>query len=287
MRYALDIRTLSLTSCVVSLILCICMFYVYRCRKTYSGFLQWAIAAILNALGMGFLSMRGLLPEFITIVIANTLVVGASGFIADGLGVFLGCTRRRGLFILIALSTFVLFIYCTYYSPNTNARIVVISLMLSVLYGYSAYVVHRCIPRVLSDRNLLLSSVFSIQALACMLRIFPTVFIEGPIVDFMRPSILQGASFVVFLGGNIFVTIGLIVLNAQRVELDLQATMEEVKTLRGIIPICSSCKKIRSDAGIWHQIEVYIHDHSEAEFSHSICPECMKELYPEYTSDDG
>ena len=59
----------------------------------------------------------------------------------------------------------------------------------------------------------------------------------------------------------------------------------EIKQLRGMLPICSSCKKIRDDKGYWNQIEVYILDHSDAEFSHGICPECMKKLYPEFSSD--
>jgi hypothetical protein len=63
---------------------------------------------------------------------------------------------------------------------------------------------------------------------------------------------------------------------------ELQTALNEIKQLRGIIPICSSCKKIRDDAGFWHQVESYIHDHSEAEFSHSICPDCMKKLYPDF-----
>lgn len=45
--------------------------------------------------------------------------------------------------------------------------------------------------------------------------------------------------------------------------------------------ICASCKKIRDDKGYWEQVEVYIRDHSEAEFSHGLCPECMKKLYPD------
>ena len=53
-----------------------------------------------------------------------------------------------------------------------------------------------------------------------------------------------------------------------------------IKTLRGIVPICSGCKKIRDDQGSWHQVEVYVHDHSEAEFSHGLCPDCLKRLYP-------
>jgi PAS domain S-box-containing protein len=58
----------------------------------------------------------------------------------------------------------------------------------------------------------------------------------------------------------------------------------EINTLRGIIPICFSCKKIRDDKGYWQQVEVYIRDRSEAEFSHAICPECFKKLYPELDS---
>ncbi|MBA4394240.1 MAG: sensor with HAMP domain protein, partial [Desulfobacca sp.] len=60
----------------------------------------------------------------------------------------------------------------------------------------------------------------------------------------------------------------------------LQKALEEVRTLSGILPICSKCKKIRDDQGYWNQVEQYISKHSEAEFSHGICPECLKELYP-------
>jgi PAS domain S-box-containing protein len=56
----------------------------------------------------------------------------------------------------------------------------------------------------------------------------------------------------------------------------------EINTLRGIIPICSSCKNVRNDKGYWQQVETYIHDRSEAKFSHSICPECLEKLYPEF-----
>ncbi|MBU1053948.1 MAG: PAS domain-containing protein [Proteobacteria bacterium] len=62
---------------------------------------------------------------------------------------------------------------------------------------------------------------------------------------------------------------------------DLQKALSEVKTLQGLIPICASCKKIRDDKGYWNQIESYIQDRSDAEFSHAICPECAKKLYPD------
>lgn len=62
---------------------------------------------------------------------------------------------------------------------------------------------------------------------------------------------------------------------------NLQEALDHIKTLHGLLPICSSCKNIRNDKGYWEQIESYISDRSEAEFSHSICPDCAKKLYPE------
>lgn len=63
---------------------------------------------------------------------------------------------------------------------------------------------------------------------------------------------------------------------------ELQDALAKIKTLKGLLPICASCKKIRDDDGYWQQVEAYISDHSEAQFTHGICPECQKKLYPGY-----
>jgi preprotein translocase subunit YajC len=63
---------------------------------------------------------------------------------------------------------------------------------------------------------------------------------------------------------------------------ELKDALDKVKTLSGLLPICASCKKIRDDKGYWNQIEIYIGSHSNAEFSHSICPDCLKKLYPDF-----
>ncbi|MFA5728602.1 MAG: histidine kinase N-terminal 7TM domain-containing protein [Candidatus Neomarinimicrobiota bacterium] len=62
---------------------------------------------------------------------------------------------------------------------------------------------------------------------------------------------------------------------------DLQEALNQVKTLSGLLPICSHCKKIRDDKGYWSEVETYIHSHSDVDFSHGICPECLKKYYPE------
>jgi DNA-binding response OmpR family regulator len=66
----------------------------------------------------------------------------------------------------------------------------------------------------------------------------------------------------------------------------LTASLEEVRQLRGIIPICASCKKIRNDEGYWQQVEEYISSRSEVEFTHGLCPDCIKKFYPDYEDGD-
>jgi PAS domain S-box-containing protein len=66
----------------------------------------------------------------------------------------------------------------------------------------------------------------------------------------------------------------------QQLVVQLQDALAHVKTLRGFIPICAACKKIRNDAGYWQAVEVYVRDHTEAEFSHGLCPACFEQLYP-------
>ena len=94
------------------------------------------------------------------------------------------------------------------------------------------------------------------------------------------------------INGNLLVRAVRYALERKRAERKLEAehrrlqkAFEEIRTLRGIVPICSRCKKIRDDQGYWSQVEVYVQDHTEAEFSHGVCPECERKLYPGYDQD--
>lgn len=66
----------------------------------------------------------------------------------------------------------------------------------------------------------------------------------------------------------------------------LRTALDEVKTLRGIIPICSFCKKIRDDKGYWNRVETYVAERTEADFSHALCPDCTREHYPELDDEE-
>jgi len=67
----------------------------------------------------------------------------------------------------------------------------------------------------------------------------------------------------------------------------LREALSKIRTLKGLIPICAACKRVRDDSGFWNQIEAYITEHSDADFSHGICPECAQKLYPHLTGISG
>jgi len=67
---------------------------------------------------------------------------------------------------------------------------------------------------------------------------------------------------------------------------ELQQAITQIKTLSGMLPICANCKNVRDDKGYWAQIETYVQQHSEAEFSHGICPDCFDKLYPELVGEE-
>ncbi|MBC8175915.1 MAG: response regulator [Deltaproteobacteria bacterium] len=71
----------------------------------------------------------------------------------------------------------------------------------------------------------------------------------------------------------------------ERTNKELKEALDTINILHGILPICANCKKIRDDKGSWNQIEAYITEHSQAEFSHGICPECATKLYPQFFKD--
>ena len=71
-------------------------------------------------------------------------------------------------------------------------------------------------------------------------------------------------------------------MELRRLNKELQMTLENVKVLTGLLPICANCKKVRNDKGYWEAVEGYFSEHNDVQFSHGICPECIDKYYPEF-----
>src|SRR4030042_912485 len=190
------------------------------------------------------------------------------------------CTCKLNLPITLLGILFLAIIFFTYVYPSVKARIVIFSGLFAYLSLYNAVFCYQKIPMLLQQKNWFLFWVFLIPGLWWAFRALYTLLIETVILDLMQASIVQGLTFLIGIGSAITLYMGLAILNSQRLKRELQKALEEEKTLRGIIPICTSCKKIRDDRGYWNQLESYVRAHSEAEFTHSLCPECQAKLYP-------
>lgn len=276
----LDLSSVFLTAGFMSIALLLCMIVIARERETYAGFTQWAIATLALGLGMGLIGLRDSAPPFLTIIVANVSILSSLIMVHDGLMVFMGITPRRWYYAIPLILLLVPYTYLTYVHPNVRVRIVISS---SLLAAYATVILAFDLREVMPiyRRNWLLPVGFGLLILLYIGRIAHDAQLPAYLADFMS----TGSSEAIFIIGSfstsILIIMGLVVLNIQRTQEDLKRAMAEVKTLRGIVPICASCKKIRDDDGYWKAVDSYVQAHTEAEFSHGLCPECTQKLYPE------
>ena len=438
----LDIRTLSLLCGIISASLILCLAYTYKYRKTYPGFFLWTAAFLFNFAGFVLIGLRGMLPDYMTVVLANAFIVICYVFIARGMNDFADSEQHNSLDIVPVAVVIPSFYYFSYIFPSVTIRIVIISSVLVLICLRCLYLSEKKIGLLLNKSNLLLSTAFLFTALWLSARIVLTLIFEGRISDFMTTGFIQSGSIIIATVGNLFIAFGLLSITSQRLEeeinqksgelaasnrqlqieiaerrqtqkqlsdskalldatgrlahvggweldtetmaiswteetyrihevpfdykpplteainfyhpddqelvsqavqraLDhgepydiemrlitaennhiwtrsicqpevvngrtvklkgafqditdrkeseaerdqmikkLQKALMEIKTLKGIVPICSHCKKIRDDKGYWNQLEEYLQKYSEADFSHGICPACAKKIYPD------
>ena len=282
MQQFLHMRTTFFVVSMIGLVLLVCMIYVSRTRKTYPGFHYWTASSIFYFLGNILIGLRGALPDFVTIVVANVVVSATFFMIPYGLGTFAERRHPFWPYLLTLAGVGVVVYYFTFISPSISHRIVVMSGVFAISTVYALIIFKMTIPSFLNGSNLLLVVTLSGGTFWSLVRMIYTLLYEQDIDSFLTASVIQNASVIIYCGLYTFVCFGLCVLNFQRVEHDLLKARDDVKALEGILPICSSCKKIRDDKGYWNQVESYIRAHSDATFSHSICPECMKKIYPGY-----
>jgi hypothetical protein len=109
------------------------------------------------------------------------------------------------------------------------------------------------------------------------------VFIEPLVWETAWARAALGALLTLGIFGLVRMRTRHLARRARELRRGIQEALAKLKFLNGLLPICASCKKIRDDRGYWNEVECYVRDHSEAEFSHGICPECLQRLYPKYT----
>jgi hypothetical protein len=274
-----DIRTLVFINGFTAFILFICLVHVVMRRRTCTGFNLWTWAALANSVGYFLVSLRKILPDAFTIITADGLLVLAAILICRGLSTF--CGKPQPIWLdLTALAAVVS--YLIFFQPSLHARIVTISMVICMVYLRAMLLVIGPVARLLGEQNILLLVSLGAVSLGNLMWSLGTWFWgDERLTNIMGYGPHQALLFLGMIAGQITVMVGLISINSSRLEKDLISAMLEIKTLQGIIPICSNCKKIRDDKGYWQQVETYVRARTYAEFTHSICPDCLDILYPE------
>ncbi len=282
----LQLSTVFLTTGFASVALLLSMVVVTRQRRTYSGFGRWAAATFALAFGMALIGWRDRLPPFLTIIVANTAILASFVLIHDGLIRFAGGKPKPIWYGVPFLSLEVPYLLLTYITPNVRLRVIISS---AIFVGYSGVILWYYSKRIapIYQKNWLLPVGFSVQMAIFLARIAHLALSRHSLNDFMDSGNLEAFLIILIYSTSIVIIVGLVVLNYQRTELELRTAKSEVKTLRGIIPICASCKKIRDDEGYWNAVDSYLRLHTEAEFSHGLCPDCSHKLYPELFTEES
>lgn len=275
----LDIATLSVIASIVSCSIFISLLVIARDGKYFPGFMDWTIGVIFYSFGFILLSLRNILSDFFSVILANTFILLHFLFRVRAVHRFSKTKQQWALDLIPIILNTILFLYFTYIEPEINYRVVIISIIFSYYSFRNAIIVWKRFPQVLPKAQFTLILTFLIEGFWSILRLVLTLTVEGKILDFMNASVIQATSFIINISALIISSILFLICNIKRLEFELETSKQEMKTLSGMLPICSVCKKIRKNDVEWEVLEQYISDHSEALFTHSICPDCLKNVY--------
>ena len=233
----LDIRTLFFICGIVSISLTLPMINVSLRHKYYPGFHIWTVGFILNGIGMILLSSRGLLPDALTVVVANSLLITHLSMIGAGLLRFTGKPCRPLLESLPTLITVVLLSYFSWYRPDVDLRIVIVSTMAGVLYLRIGIYGARDLFRHFGYRNWLIILTCLAMTLWSGVRTAFTLLDKGQIIDFMSAGMVHGLNILFYSVATILIMTDLVIINGQQFEKELRAEKERYRLLFSQSPV--------------------------------------------------
>lgn len=287
-----DVPTLLLAVTLLDAFLALLMFLHGWHRKSYPGFGLWTVAALVFALGYGTLLARIIVPLEVSRLLSAFFVSLAALLRLDGTMQFVrGRAMPRAWYAvpLVMVGGLVGLVRLGGGPPEVN---LVLSLFVcgSLLVGSWIFFNARA-PGLLLFRAA--GTLETIATLAILGRALH--WLLHPDTTLLTGMVFQGYFFCLVILTEVGLTSVFLLLCSLRLETeladsrkelhtaldDLKLTVANLKILRGLLSICSYCKKIQVTGEQWQQFEVYVRNHSEADFSHGICPDCVTENFPE------
>jgi hypothetical protein len=274
----LDPRTLLVVSAAIPLALMAILLGVRTLRQMPAGFGVWTASQGTISLGVAVIAARGYVPDWVSIVAGNTLVVVGIALIDEGYRRFYGLRRSMPRWVDAAVVATTVVLSTFFLDGSVNARVVNASLAYAFFLSRAGIEPLRSPEARRSPAQRVVAFLALVGAALLVLRgvraalapAYPGLFAEG------WPVIIPGIVLTLVNVTSMYVAL---LLAFERSERELRTALSEVKTLSGLLPICMHCHKIRNDLGYWDQLERYLARHTEARFSHGICPDCYSGIY--------
>ncbi|GEM_PF-1307170 len=231
----LDVRTLGILSAFMPFVLGIIMSIYWRERRTYEGFGRWVLANFVFGVGYIQISLRGILPDFFSIVLGNAATIYAEILIYEGIRLFYGRPAFSKWNSFVFVLYLVLHTYFTYLNPNINIRIAIISLTLFILIWRSGLSLINSPLLELRRTTRTAGIVFLLTALLPLARSFHALLQNQPIDLFADP---MSSWFALFGLVSILIwTFYFFLINSARLEMDLEAARVELTQLAMTDPL--------------------------------------------------
>ncbi len=288
----MDIKTLLLSAVVVTMVYGCGLYFYQASQKTFFGFRFWVVAYFFVSIGYLLLMLRGSIPPSLSIIVGNFCFTFGAILRLDGTYRFTKGFPLPKIFYptLIPLTLAIAFFY--FVVPDIIIRSTIVGLYSAFFILTISYTFFKTAQE--SNKKFFHATAITSGITGLTLLLGPLVLKTPSTGDIFSMGNAYATYYLIILAYEISWGLCLVMINNQRVELELkeaerdlrdtnlrlEKTIKEKITLRGLLPICAHCKKIRDDKGYWTHLESYIETHSEADFSHSICPECAKIYYP-------
>lgn len=225
----IDIRSLLFILMLATTIEWLAMLFVWLFRKTYPGFGLWTAGNAVFAAAFLLLGLRGIIPDFLSIILANILIIGAAVLHYEGTLRFRQWTSQRVFGIALIVIMTVTVLYFRYVDDNIRMRIITLSLLLAVIYGLVTLALLLELPSGRRTTYWLTASFFAIHSGFLLVRIVATA-LNPDIRDLFAPNWLQPLTFLLPLLTNILWTFCFLILNSERIEMDLMVEIEGHRT---------------------------------------------------------
>lgn len=226
----LDLHTLAFILTLITMLLSAAMIFVWSRYKTYAGFGFWAISNLTAAGGFFLVGFRGVLPNFLTIIVANALASVSLILSLEGIRRFRGLPDCRFFSICVMALQISLFAYFTYIYNSVNIRIIIISLLMTIVCLRCAFDLIRDASKQISHAYRQVGLIFALSAVVSVFRAIFT-YLYSDFNDFFVSDWVQSLAFAAFILFAIAWAFGYIILNSERMQKELQSVQVELEKL--------------------------------------------------------